>query len=598
MKKKLLLLLLMFIPFFINAEEVKLEWQKSWGGNDSDLFDSIVLTNDGGFIVTGAYLSTDIEGFENKGKRDFVIVKYDEDGNLLWQRRWGGNDDEWSYSAVLMEDGNIIVPGYSYSTDIEGFENKGKSDAVILKYDQDGNLLWQKTWGGNDSDLFDSIVLTNDGGFIVTGAYLSTDIEGFSNKGDQDVIMIKYDKDGNIIWQKTWGGNDFDSTPSIHLTSDEGFTFTTYSLSTDLEGITNKGIGDIIVGKFNKDGNLLWHKNWGGNNKDFFRASLLTKDESIIITSYSTSTDIEGIENSEGNVLAILKYDKDGNFIWQQSWGGDGIEEFRTIYLTEEDEILIPGYTSSKNIEGIENNLSKAVILKYDQTGNLLMQKSWGGSNSNAFNSIIFTKFGGYIAEGYSNSTDIDGIEPKGSLDHIFVKYGKNDNLLSQKSWGGESYDSIKSITLTQSDGFVAIGSSPSTDIEGIENKGKSDAVILKYSIKYNLEDVTKENGNATTLQQGKYGIIKPTPNEGYEVDDIIVKDVDGNVLDVEVTKLEDGTYSFELYEDVSVEVLFKEKFVNPKTGLLNYGAILSLFMLLPILALVYICRYNQKYGL
>ena len=167
-----------------------------------------------------------------------------------------------------------------------------------------------------------------------------------------------------------------------------------------------------------------------------------------------------------------------------------------------------------------------------------------------------------------------------------------------QKSWGGSRQESLNNVIETEDGNFILFGNSTSSDIEGLPNKGLQDIILVKYSIEYDLENVETENGSAELKQEGKYGIITPTPNEGYEVDKIIIKDSEGNILDVETTKLEDGTYSFPLYTDVSIEVTFKEKVDNPKTGLLDYGAILSLFMLLPILALVYICRYNQKYGL
>ena len=93
MKKILLtiLILILFIPFMINAEELNLEWQKSWGGNSHDEFYDILQTQDGGFIVYGYSYSTDIEGLPNKGGDDAIIVKYDKDGNMLWQKSWGGN---------------------------------------------------------------------------------------------------------------------------------------------------------------------------------------------------------------------------------------------------------------------------------------------------------------------------------------------------------------------------------------------------------------------------------------------------------------------------------------------------------------------------
>ena len=102
MKKKLLILLafVLFMPFMVKAYEVKMDWQKSWGGNDNDKFYKLLQTEGGGFIAYGYSFSTDMEGLPNKGKSDAIIVKYDKDGNLMWQKSWGGNDNDAFYGLL------------------------------------------------------------------------------------------------------------------------------------------------------------------------------------------------------------------------------------------------------------------------------------------------------------------------------------------------------------------------------------------------------------------------------------------------------------------------------------------------------------------
>ena len=151
-------------------------------------------------------------------------------------------------------------------------------------------------------------------------------------------------------------------------------------------------------------------------------------------------------------------------------------------------------------------------------------------------------------------------------------------------------------ILQTQDGGFIVSGYSWSTDIVGLPNKGGQDAIIVKYSIEYDLENVTTENGMSTAVQQGSKGIITPTPNEGYEVDTIIIKDKNGEVIDLEVTKLEDGTYSFDLFTDVSVEVTFKEKIENPKTGIFDVMTILIIGLLISLLGVTVVKVYNERY--
>ena len=164
-----------------------------------------------------------------------------------------------------------------------------------------------------------------------------------------------------------------------------------------------------------------------------------------------------------------------------------------------------------------------------------------------------------------------------------------------QKNWGGNKFEVFSELLQTKDGGFIAYGYSDSTDIEGLPNKGSDDIILVKYSIEYDLGNVETENGSAELKQEGKYGIITQTPNEGYEVDKIIVKDKDGNVLDVEVTNQEDGTYSFDLYTDVTVEVIYKEAIENPKTGILDVITIIFVGLFISLSGFFIVKRYNER---
>ena len=450
---------------------------------------------------------------------------------MLWQNSWGGGFSEYFSDVLQTQDGGFIVSGYSYSENIEGLPNKGWADAIIVKYDKDGNLLWQKSWGGNDSDTFFDILQTQDDGFIVSGDFNSTDIEELPNKGSYDAIIVKYDKDGNLLWQKSWGGKSHDTFSDILQNQDGGFIVYGYSYSTDIEGLPNKGGDDAIIVKYDKDGNLLWQKSWGGNGSDNFYDVLQTEDGGFITYGNSSSYDIEGITNQSWFDGIIVKYDKNGNMLWQTSYGDQS-----------------------------ENRVSSLVV----------------GHNGN----LIACIESYFIDEGeYYN----------GDEDVIIISYDKNGNMLWQKNWDGGNADIPKKILLTDDNGFIVIDNI----IE--DNTFDRNIFLLKYSIEYDLENITTDNGTSTAVQQGSKGIITPTPNEGYEVDTIMIKNKNGEVLDLEVTKLEDGTYSFELYTDVSIEVTFKEKIDNPKTGIIDIFTTLLVGLIISLSGFILVKNYNER---
>ena len=541
MKKILLtiLTLMLLIPFAINAEELKLDWQKTWGGSSGDEFYDILQTQDEEFVIAGYTKSTDVEGVLNNGRIDALIIKYDKVGNLVWQKSWGGNNNDYFYDILQTQDGGFIGTGYSESTDIEEITNKGRSDAIIVKYDKDGNMLWQKNWGGNSYDYFYDMIQTQDEGIIGVGFSYSSNIEGISNNGASDAVIVKYDKEGNLLWQKNWGGEDTDEFYDVLLTQDGGFIVAGYSASTDIEGLQINGYDDAVIVKYDKEGNMLWQKSWGGEDADYFNHMFQTQDGGFIVTADSDSTDIEGIENKGYEDAIIIKYDKDGNMLWQ---------------------------------------------------------KSWGGNDTDYFNNIVQTKDGGFIGLGYSDSTNVDGFQNKGNSDAIIVKYDKDGNMLWQKSLGGNYDEEFYGIVQTQDGGFVGIGYSESTNIEGLINKGSSDAIIVKCSFEYDYEVLEVENGTSVIEQQGPKGIITTNPNTGYEVDKILIKDKEGNILDVEITKLENETYSFDLYTDVSVKVIYKEKIENPKTGIIDFVSILFTGIIISLGGFVLVKRSNERY--
>ena len=282
--------------------------------------------------------------------------------------------------------------------------------------------------------------------------------------------------------------------------------------------------------------------------------------------------------------------------LWQKSWGGNYEDYLNNVIETEDGSIILFGDSNSTDIEGLPNKgRNDAVIVKYDKDGNMLWQKSWGGNDIDSLNNVIETEDGNFILFGSSNSTDIEGLPNKGDQDVIILKYDKDGNMLWQKSWGGNDWDNLNNVIETEDGSIILFGDSLSTDIEGLPNKGSYDIILVKYSIVYDLGNVETEDGSAELKQEGKYGIITPTPNEGYEVDKIIVKDKDGNVLDIEVTKQEDGTYSFDLYTDVSVEVLFKEKIENPKTGILDVITIIFVGLVLSLSGFFLVKNYNER---
>lgn len=188
-------------------------WQKTFGGTGYDLGYSVRQTTDGGYIIAGLTYSS------GAGSGDVYLIKTDASGNLLWSKTFGGTNSEFAYSVQQTSDAGYVITGYTYSFVPGGY------DVYLVKTDASGNMLWQKTFGGANDDLGYSVQPTADGGYIITGYTVSF------GTGGSDVYLVKTDASGNMTWQKTLGGTSSDYGYSVRQTADGGYVIAGYTYS-------------------------------------------------------------------------------------------------------------------------------------------------------------------------------------------------------------------------------------------------------------------------------------------------------------------------------------------------------------------------------
>jgi hypothetical protein len=218
--------------------EGKKEWDKTIGGNQNDRCLDFEFTNDEGIILC-ANSSSEKSGEKsetNRGLVDFWIVKLDKTGKIEWDKTIGGKEDDWCYTVKKTTDGNYILAGSSRSNKgNEKSENsKGGWDCWLVKIDSSGNKIWDKTIGGSDDEIeFFGLNITRDGGYIIGGMSRSN-ISGDktdSCRGNFDFWVVKLDKGGNVNWDKTIGGNDYDELRSIEEIEKDHFLITGFTKS-------------------------------------------------------------------------------------------------------------------------------------------------------------------------------------------------------------------------------------------------------------------------------------------------------------------------------------------------------------------------------
>ena len=213
----------------------------------------------------------------------------------------GGSGQEFAYSIDLSNDGGYIIAGSSQSNDGDVSGNHGGGDYWVVKIDSLGSLIWQKSLGGSGNEVANSIQQTTDGGYIVAGESGSNDGDVSGNHGvSSDFWILKLDLNGNIIWEKSFGGFSTDKAYSIQQTQDGGFIAAGQAFSNDGDVTVNNGTFDYWITKINSDGNLIWQKSLGGSLGDYAQSINQSIDGGYIIVGYSTSDDID-VTDSYGN---------------------------------------------------------------------------------------------------------------------------------------------------------------------------------------------------------------------------------------------------------------------------------------------------------
>lgn len=235
------------------SNEGELEWQKSLGGSKDDFLYSIEQTDDGGYIGAGKSQSNNGDVTGNHGGGNFVhdywVVKLSSEGELEWQKSLGGTDHESASSVRQTDDGNYIVGGFARSTNGDVIGNHGGWDYWIVKLDTIGEIIWQKSFGGTDDDLSHAFQLTNDGGYIAVGSSKSTWGEVTGNHGGQDFWAIKITDSGELDWQKSLGGNGNEIAFSVQQTTDDGLIVAGQTSSNNGDVSGNHGSNDFWVVK-------------------------------------------------------------------------------------------------------------------------------------------------------------------------------------------------------------------------------------------------------------------------------------------------------------------------------------------------------------
>lgn len=309
------------------------DWNVTWDKGDSEQGWGIDVDD-----ITGDVYVTGYNGTTND---DVILIKYNHEGKQQWNTTWDNGNHELGYDVKFDSNGYIYVAGANGTGGMN-------FDVLLLKFNGSGKFEWKRTWNNWSSDGAWALEIDSEDNIYLTGESFRT--------SSRAILLLKYNSSGYLLWNSTFDqpndqyGRDIvlDSLNNIYVV---GHTTPTSNV-------------DLLVVKFDNFGNHIWNRTWGGIYEDAGWAIALDSNDNVYATGFTTPSVIPGIRD-----IIVVKYNKEGNLLWNRTWGTAENEEAYGIAIDSADKVYIGGLSGTITI-----NIS---LVKYDSTGNFIWHKNW-----------------------------------------------------------------------------------------------------------------------------------------------------------------------------------------------------------------------------
>ncbi len=452
-----------------------------------------------------------------------------------WATYFGGTADESGSSIATDSIGNIFVAGYTYSNygvaTSGSFQSSynGNNDGFILKFNENGNLIWATYYGGNNNDYCYDLSVSKSGTVLVAG--LTGSASGIASSGSFqsslngtiDAFLCKFNSNGTQAWATYFGGNNLDY--GYGVTSDlnenvilSGYTNSTTNLSTSLAFQTSfSGTNDAMIAKFTPNGALSWATYYGGGNSDFGSDIQCDESGNIFFTGFTSSTTGIATSNAYQSALSgtnnndafIVKLTPSGSRQWATYFGGEGNEDGRSIALDKSGNIFLAGtsYSSSGiatigTFQTLYKGENESFIAAFDSTGNRKWGTYIGGDADDYLNNIKLDKQGNLVVVGFTyspnglTSSNAYQTNLKGSIDAYIGKFDTTGNRIWATYYGGLIEDYANSLAINHSNYILVTGITNSTTFVSTLSSfqttlaGSNDAFILSLTPNGNVNPI------------------------------------------------------------------------------------------------------------
>lgn len=418
----IILYLLITLPFCeLLAQAPPFNWQKPFVnaiGSTGYVFD-MVEAPDKGIIILAMSDANHVHDSIGVLLDEIYLAKVDSVGNLQWEKWFGGSETDRGVRISTSNDGGYIIAGSTSSNDFTVSGNHGTMDAWLVKVNANGDLEWQKCYGGQGYEYATDVASTPDNGFIFCAAVSENggDITGVIN--GTDYWVVKVDSIGTIQWQKCLGGTHTD-IPNAIIHDNGKYIIAGGAYSVDVNVTGNHGMYDYWITELDYSGNLVRQKCFGGSQVDYCQGLASSGDGGYYLAGLSHSQDGDVIGHSPNGTSDYwcIKINSTFDIVWSAAFGGNGIDECMSVAAEADGSVVLAGESWSNN-----GDINQAMgycdywLVKVGSNGEIQWQKSLGGSDVDAGRVAIRVSDGGYIAGGGTASYDLYVTRPNGAND-------------------------------------------------------------------------------------------------------------------------------------------------------------------------------------
>lgn len=364
-----------------NSNSAIFSFQKAIGGTSDDLLNSIVIEDDFMYVLGQSNSFGDVNG-------DHYLIKLDLEGNIIFEKTYGGNLAEEGIRIITTRDGNFILLGTTES------HGNGNKDIHVIKIDSSGVVLWENYFGGLADDTPSDIIETNNSEFCIAAT-----TESFG-AGSRDIYLLWIDESGNLVRERTFGGSENDGSSKLIEIEDNQLMLYGY---TENFGADSR---DLYLIKVTSTGDSLWSKRYGGNGYEESQGFVRTSTGGYLLGGHSSSTD-------PNHNMYALEIDSNGNIIWENNYGGALHDGGQALLINNEGNYVLLGRSMS-----FGNDSRNMYLVVTNPNGELISEQIFGGSKNDSGQDIIEYKSFYYMV-GHSNSFG------SGDIDAYIVKVKK-----------------------------------------------------------------------------------------------------------------------------------------------------------------------------